>query len=202
MIYRGTNFTERIQMSPMDRMKTTQWIEMRRFAKSNELEVFLCDDYGNKRNVWSWWFELDEPMTYEQIKFNILEHMFECDTMDELAEVLSEVFEDGFAGVLMDDEECGKCAEKAFEHHNPEYITTLKLGKQNDVWVDILDSGDMFESWLYRKNIGVKSYMFGWPKIQHRNSGKEEYYDLDAYIDIVCENVEEYLEFYDEEYNY
>ena len=54
MIYRGTNFTERVQISPMDRMNTTQWIEMRQFATSHELEVFLCDDYGNHRDVWSW----------------------------------------------------------------------------------------------------------------------------------------------------
>ena len=47
MIYRGTDFTERINMSPMDRMSSIQWIEMRRFATSHELEVFLCDDYGH-----------------------------------------------------------------------------------------------------------------------------------------------------------
>lgn len=225
MIYRGTNFTERIQISPMDRMNTTQWIEMRRFADSHEFEVFLCDDYGDHRNVWSWWFSLDKPMTYEQIKFNIMENMFGCDTMEEFAEVLDEVFEDGFEGVLIssayddkkynfydtdedefedecDCEHCECCCgcEEELEHHDPEYVMTLKLGKDNDVWVDILDAGDIFEAWLYRKNMGIKEYMFGWPKVQHPKSGGVEYYDLDAFIDLVCGNVEEYLEFYDEEY--
>ena len=79
MIYRGTNFTERIQISPMDRMNTIQWIEMRRFADVNTFEVFLCDDYGNRRDVWSWWFVLDKPMTYEQIKFNIMEYTHTCE---------------------------------------------------------------------------------------------------------------------------
>ena len=198
MIYKGTNFTERIQMTPMDRMHSTQWIEMRIFAETNELEVFLCDDYGGRRNVWSWSFELDQPMTYEQIKFNIMEHMFECDTMDEFADVLSEVFEDGFGGVLVEDEEndCG-CYDVEV-HHDPEYVKTLKLGKNNDIWVDIMDSGDMFEAWLYRKNIGIKDYMFGIPKV---NCGGEAYYDLDDFIDIVCGNVAEHLKLYDERYD-
>lgn len=90
--------------------------------------------------------------------------------------------------------------DKVEEHHDPEYIITLKLGKNSDVLVDIMDAGDMWESWLYRKDMGIKSYMFGWPKVQHSKSGKEEYYDLDAYIDMVCGNVEEYLWDYDEEF--
>ena len=215
MIYRGTDFTERINMSPMDRMNSTQWIEMRRFAASHKLEVFLCDDYGNRRKVWSWWFNLDKPMTYEQIKHNIMENMFECDTMEELAETLDDVFNDGFADVLFDYDEseedecncdtcdfCGCCEEvKNYEgHHDPEYIRTLKLGKDGDVWVDIMDSGDMWEAWLYRKNMGVKDYMFGWPKVQHADTDEETYYDLDDFIDLVCGNAREHLKFYDEQY--
>lgn len=214
MVYRGTDCTERINMSPMDRMNFTQWIEMRRFAASHELEVFLCDDYGNRREAWSWWFNLDKPMTYEQIKHNIMENMFECDTMDELAEVLGEVFEDGFGDVLMNDERddcecdcdtcdcCGCCEETEChkEHHDPEYVKTLKLGKNNDVWVDIMDAGDMWEAWMYRKDMGVKSYMFGWPKVQYADTDEEEYYTLDDFIDIVCGNAREHLDFYDEQY--
>ena len=206
MIYRGTNFTERIQISPMDRMNTTQWIEMRQFATYHELEVFLCDDYGNHRDVWSWWFKLDKPMTYEQIKFNITENMFECDTIAELAEVLDEVFTDGFTDVLIseDEEECNcecqcrNCKDEALKHHDPEYVMTLKLGKDRDVWVDIMDSGDVFEAWLYRKNMGVKDYMLGIPKV---NCGGEAYYDLDDFIDLVCGNVAEHLKLYDERYD-
>lgn len=214
MIYRGTNFTERIQMTPTDRMHTTQWIEMRRFANSNRLEVALCDDDGKSVTLWNWKFVLDFPMTYEQIKFNIMEHMFECDTMDELADVLDDVFHDGFDCVIEEDEDCGcdecncdEChcgayndEEKLFKHHEPEYVTTLKLGSKDDIRVDITDAGDMFESWLYRKSIGVKEYMFGWPKVQHPKSGNVEYYDLDDYIDMVRGNLWEYLGYYDAEY--
>lgn len=90
--------------------------------------------------------------------------------------------------------------DKVEEDHDPEYITTLKLGKNSEILVDIMDAGDMWESWLYRKDMGVKSYMFGWPKVQHLKSCREEYYDLDAYIDMVCGSVEEYLLGYDEEF--
>lgn len=106
MIYRGTNFTERIQLSPMDRINTVQWIEMRRFGNDNDLEVFLCDDYGNRREVWSWWFTLDNQTTYEQIKFNIMASIFDCDTITDLVDALSEIFTDGFSDVLLSDDDC------------------------------------------------------------------------------------------------
>jgi hypothetical protein len=39
-----------------------------------------------------------------------MEAIFECDTMDELMENLSEVFEDGFADILVNEEHCcGEC---------------------------------------------------------------------------------------------
>ena len=77
---------------------------------------------------------------------------------------------------------------------------TLKLGKNHDVWVDITDSGDMFEAQLYRKGVGIKDYMFSWPKVQYPKSGGVEYCDLDNFIDLVCGNVEQHLELYDDQY--
>lgn len=103
MIYKGTSYTERITMSPMDRTYSTQWIELRKDARASRLEVFLCDDHGNSKNVWSWSFDISDPMTYEQIKFNIMEGMFRCDTMQEYADFLEELFSDGFEFELIKD---------------------------------------------------------------------------------------------------
>lgn len=100
MIYKGTSYTERIEMRPID-SQTNKWIELRRSPCKQELEVFLCDDHGNTRDVWSWSFNLPDQMTYEQIKFNVMENMFGCENVEELAEVLDEVFVDGFTTVLL-----------------------------------------------------------------------------------------------------
>lgn len=36
--------------------------------------------------------------------------------------------------------------EKQSEYHDPEYIMTLKLWEDNDILVDIIDTGDTFQS--------------------------------------------------------
>lgn len=88
--------------------------------------------------------------------------------------------------------------EKQSEYHDPEYIMTLKLGEDNDIWVDIIDTGDTFQSWIYRKELGIKYYMFALPKIVHFESGGVRYFNRDDYIDIVRGTFETYLKDYDE----
>ena len=41
-------------------------------------------------------------MTYEQIKLNVMEMMFEADTVQELADTMEDTFTDGFETVLLD----------------------------------------------------------------------------------------------------
>lgn len=44
-------------------------------------------------------------------------------------------------------------------------IETFDMGKG---WLmDIVTTNDTYESWIYRKDIGIKSMMFGLPKYQN-----------------------------------
>lgn len=101
MIYKGTTFTERINMKPMDHMEFKSWIEFRKEARTQKMEIFLCEDRGNERSVWSWWIDLSDPMTYEQIKYNVMEQMWACDTIQDMADELESLFEDGFESVVL-----------------------------------------------------------------------------------------------------
>lgn len=100
MIYKGTNYTERINFATCEGQKF--WTELRKAPTTPKLEVFLCEDMGTSRNVWSWWFDITDPMTYEQIKLNVMEMMFEADTVQELADTMEDTFTDGFEAVLLD----------------------------------------------------------------------------------------------------
>lgn len=102
MIYKGTTFTERIIMETMDTPTRHGWIEFRKAACVTEMEVFLCEDFGNTRNTWSWWIDLSDPMTYEQIKYNVMSRMWDCDTIHEMAAELESLFQDGFECVVLD----------------------------------------------------------------------------------------------------
>lgn len=61
--------------------------------------------------------------------------------------------------------------------------------------VDIIDKGDMFDAWIYYKNYGIKSYMFGWPKEQHDGT-----WTLEGFINLVEMNLYEDAIHYAEEY--
>lgn len=69
-------------------------------------------------------------------------------------------------------------------------------------WVDVIDSGDMWEAWLTHNRYGVSDYMFGWPKVQHPYylNGEAEVWDFDRFCTLVEDNLEDYKETYCEEH--
>lgn len=67
-------------------------------------------------------------------------------------------------------------------------ITTYEC---EEYLVDIVTTSDTYEAWIYRKELWVKTLMFGVSKEQQ---------PLDLFLDIVAVNVEEYGADYDEEY--
>lgn len=73
--------------------------------------------------------------------------------------------------------------------------TTYDVG---DGWViDIVDNPDIFDAWIYREGVGVKSFMFGWPKVQPTSLVT----DYNGFLDMVMNQWEEYKEGYEEELN-
>lgn len=113
MKYCGTENVEMIQFSPMDAMNETHFIAMQKAFDEPVFYVSCCcaDD-------WFFTFAFDDNTTYERVKYNIMEAIFNCDTTNELLDYLEDVFVEGFDDVLIydDDEDydeddycCGMC---------------------------------------------------------------------------------------------
>lgn len=104
MIYRGTYKSEKITFNPEDMMCEDCAVELCKSAEDGSFCVMLdCGEYD-----WVWEFVTDSASDYERIKFTIMEVMFEAETIDEFAGTLDDIFTDGFADILVEDE-CDKC---------------------------------------------------------------------------------------------
>lgn len=107
MVLCGFGKLERILIHPMDDLDTQHYIDL---TMSKDEATFMvsccCDD--------EWFYEFEYNKTdYERIKFNILDAVYACDTMEELIEWLDDTFLDGFGELIIDcsaDDYCdGQC---------------------------------------------------------------------------------------------
>ena len=106
MIYRGTYFSERITFSPEDEVCNTYTVELCKGAERGDFCVLI--EVGDYDYIWE--FETDDASDYERVKFNIMSAMFEVETLYEFIDVLDDIFTDGFADILVDDEgDCDEC---------------------------------------------------------------------------------------------
>lgn len=104
MMYRGSMFIERIGFCPDGNPKNTHFIEM---CKGDGIfTVAFCCNLD-----WHYEFAFDNVSDYERVKYNVMEQIFECDSIEELLDQLSEIFEDGFDIITEDenDVECANC---------------------------------------------------------------------------------------------
>lgn len=114
MVYHGTYSKEIIAVRPMDWLNETHFIELVRSADEPTFWVTCCCDED-----WFYEFYLESNSDYERVKFNIMEQIFKCDTMDELLGTLSEIFEDGFESILVEHECDATCdCENSCNHCN------------------------------------------------------------------------------------
>lgn len=112
MVYDNSHLVEQIAVRPNDSLKETHFIELTRIG--NDPVFFVTCSFYDKD--YSWEFETFSISDYERVKFNILNAVFECDTMYELMDMLDEIFTDGFSDILVDYTNeceikcCGDCA--------------------------------------------------------------------------------------------
>ena len=109
MRYCGTYTTERIAID-MPGDDVMHFIEMTKSGSEPTFWVSCCCDQD-----WGYEFVMEDNSTYERVKFNIMDAVFTCDTMEDLLCMLSEIFEDGFADILVDagcDGNCEHCDNK------------------------------------------------------------------------------------------
>ena len=102
MVFRETNQIESIAVSPMDGLNETHYINLIKSGSEPTFYVTCCCDED-----WGYEFYLENNSDYERVKFNIMNAVFECETMDDLLNMLSDTFEDGFADIMV--EECDHC---------------------------------------------------------------------------------------------
>ena len=100
MKYCGTDNVEMIQFSPMDALNEVHYIMMQKAFDEPVFYVSCCCD-----DDWFYAFAFEDNTTYEQIKYNIMEAIFNCDTMPELLDYLDGVFVEGFGDVLIYDDD-------------------------------------------------------------------------------------------------
>ena len=72
-------------------------------------------------------------------------------------------------------------------------IKTETFELEDGYFLDAVTLPEYYEFYIYHKNIGYKMLMFGLPKYQQ---------DYDEAVEIAFYNTEEYIEVYDEEYNF
>ena len=107
MVFCGNGSMERLFMHPMDDLNSQHYIDL---TMSKDEATFMvsccCDD--------EWFYEFAyNKSDYERIKFNIMNAIYECDVMEELIDVLDDIFIDGFEELIVDcsaDDYCdGQC---------------------------------------------------------------------------------------------
>lgn len=103
MVYCSTGKIETIMCHPMNNLNEVHYVDMIMSPDDPTFIVTCCcdDDW-----CYEFWYDVS---TYERVKYNIMEAIFQCSTMDELMKTLSEVFEDGFADALVCECEFGEC---------------------------------------------------------------------------------------------
>ena len=105
MIYHGTSKIENIIVHPYNDEKNHQVVSLIQYPDAPIFDVEVDDG----EDVWIWEFVMDSVSDYERVKLNIMETIFEVDDMRVLAEILDEIFEDGFADILLADDCDGDC---------------------------------------------------------------------------------------------
>ena len=116
MIYCKTIEVERIAVQSINDLINMQFIELTKYGDESIFSVWTDDG----KEEWYWEFDMTYPSNYERVKLSIYDAIFACNTMLELVEVLDEIFNVSFEGILISDEyeEYANCEC----HKNCEYL--------------------------------------------------------------------------------
>ena len=102
MVYHGTSVHEMIQFHAISD-NDLHFIEMIKAADEPTFAVLCCCDPD-----WYYEFYIDNNSDYERVKMAIMEAIVDCDSVYDLMDELSDIFEDGFEDILVDDD-CAHC---------------------------------------------------------------------------------------------
>ena len=94
MVYRKTIHAEQINYCPAGESDNMHYIQIEKW--DGFFKVGFCCEPERE-----YVFRLKDHSDYERVKFNIMEAVFECDNSEELMDYLEDIFEDGFADILI-----------------------------------------------------------------------------------------------------
>lgn len=104
MVYSGTYAIEAIEFSYVSNPAEKHHIELIKFADTPTFGVSSCCG-----GDWYYEFLMEGNSDYERVKMAIMDTIFECETVEELLDELSGLFEDGFSDILIEDDDCDEC---------------------------------------------------------------------------------------------
>lgn len=107
MVYYGTCNAEGIMVHINGDRDDMHIIMLTKQCDEAAFTVHVCcyDD-------WEWKFSMASPANYEMVKYMIMDAAFECEDMDELINLLDEIFEINFSAIVIDEDVCdGHCCE-------------------------------------------------------------------------------------------
>lgn len=111
MVYQGTFTSETIMFHEAGE-RNMYYIELTK-AANESIFYITCHPYED----WGYAFYLTNNSDYERIKFNIMQAMFDCETIDDLIDTLNELFKDGFKEIMINTEsECDGDCEHCKKH--------------------------------------------------------------------------------------
>ena len=105
MVYHGTSMSESILFHPIGNHNQVHFVEITKAATKPTFFVTCCCD-----EEWFYEFYMDNNSDYERVKMAIMEAIVDCDSVYDLMDELSEIFEDGFTDILVEDDcddDCG-----------------------------------------------------------------------------------------------
>ena len=107
MVYYGTYNTEGIVVHIKDDPDDVHVISLTKEFNEAAFTVRVCC-YED----WEWKFSLTSSANYEMVKHMIMDTAFECEDMDELINMLDEIFEKMFSKIVVNEDKCDKhCCE-------------------------------------------------------------------------------------------
>ena len=96
MVYVGTSNVEYIYIHEADHSDEMHFISLEKSATAPTFKVKCCCN-----QEWGFEFWMENNSDYERIKITIMGVVFNCDTLQELLDELTDAFHDGFEELLI-----------------------------------------------------------------------------------------------------
>lgn len=101
LVFEGATHTEVLWLRKQDETEERYPIFFTKYGDEPKFSVALeVDNYGQE---WEFW--MLNPSMYEIIKYAVFDMMMQCETIEELGDVLNEIFNEHFGDAIVQEED-------------------------------------------------------------------------------------------------